>query len=90
MFSVEIYNYCKSHILHLKNVEGVIIDYCVKYSNIKFDNFFENNGSEDCKNHKIEVLSYVIRILLRRNCSWLRFNIKKSTRQLLHLKKHLN
>lgn len=90
LFNIHIYNCCKDKILHIRNVHQVILDFCIKYSNKRFNNYFDIQ-SHECNDHKVQILSYIIRILLRRNCSWAKYAIKKdSTKKYIHIKKYLN
>lgn len=87
-YNMQIYNISKQHILHIKNVKKHIVDLCIKYTNLKFNNYFD--GNNECASHKLDILEYIIRILLRRNCAWMRYEIKKNTRQYTHIKKYKN
>lgn len=91
-FNFQIYNICFKNILFIRNVNNVIMDLCIKNSNVKYNNYFLENEECDCinGNHKKEILSYIIRILLRRNCAWKKYEIKASTKKYSHLKKYNN
>lgn len=93
-FSFEIYNICFKNILHIRNVNYVIMNFCIKYCNKKYNNYFSDSKNTNCdclnSNHKKEIMLYIIRILLRRNCSRKKYEIKASTKHLSHLKKYKN
>lgn len=88
-YNFQIYNICKANILHIHNLKEKIINCCIKYSILRFNNYFDIRKNE-CVSHKILILDYIVKILLRRNCCWMRYEIKKSTKQYSHLKKYKN
>lgn len=90
-YNFQIYNICFKHLLYIRNVKGVLIEFCIRYSNEKFQNYFNDGMCSRCNfNHRKDILEYVFRILLRRNCSWIKIGIKGSTKKYNHLKKYSN